>query len=357
MSPYAVTGGAGKILLTPSGGDDYPELQEAINGYTLVELSNGVFQVSQPLLVTSPTLNIVGQGWNQTTTTSGTVLKATGAMSDVINVATAGERFRLSNVAIDAGGLATNGVTIDALNCQISESYVRRPANNGAGFNVTTNGTSVWLTNCRFNGANQAGCVGFLINGTDSTSQGCKAVNCLDGFQYLSGASGAIHTAGHHTPGSTIGRCCIFLNGNPSNVQIVGTRIDNHALGSGIQISPTANIAGVTIKGCLWFQNVITDATFAAIGVDTSTANVRQLVIVGNVIRSAASHNYTAMLTAQVLAGTGATNPTRIATAGTIANSNVIHAAAAFGASSTPLVARGNVLSTDGATFAAVTDT
>lgn len=346
----------------PGGGDDTAFLQSEINRLDAttggqLEFRPGVYSISSTLTITNPNVNLVGVGWDQTTLSVGSVLKATGSMTDIINVSSAGERFRMANLSFDGGGLATNCVTVDALNCQISECYARRPASNGTGFNITANGTSIWFQNCRFNGANQTGVLGFVINGTDSIMQGCKAVNCVDAVQYLGGASGAIQTASHHTPGSPIGRCAINIVGNPSNIQIVANRIDNHVLGSAIQISPTSNVLGFIINSNLFFQNTITDATFAAIGVDTTSANIRQLAIVGNVVRSAASHNYSALLTAQTLAGAAATNPTRISTAGTIASGNHIYAAAAFGASSTPLAARGNVLTTDGATFSAVVDT
>lgn len=348
--------GESTVIMYPSGSDDVAELQSAVDTYSIIILSAGTYNLSVPLSITKPDVNIVGSGWGQTALTAGSVLKASAAMTDLVTVSSAGERFRLTNMSLDGNALAANVLTVDALNSQISESITRRPANNGSGYNVTTNGTSCWLTNCRHNGANQTGNIGFLINGTDSIMQGCKAVNCLDSVQYLAGSSGAIQTASHHTPGSTIGRCCIFVNGNPSNIQLVGNRIDNHALGSGIQISPTANVVGFQINSNYFFQNVITDATFAAIGLDTTSANIRQLVVNGNVVRSATSHNYTALLAAQTLAGAAATNPTRVSTAGTIASGNHVYAAAMFAASSNPLVARGNVLSTDGATFSAAAD-
>jgi hypothetical protein len=341
--------------------DDTTALQAAITaaqtaGGGVVYIPEGVYKITAALTVTAPNVHLIGAGWDQATLTSGSIIKAGAAITHIVSVSSAGTHFAAEAVSFDQAGQATNGLTIDGLNAQVFQCHARNPATNGAGFNVTSGGTSAWFTNCRFNGANSAGTTGFLIDGTDSTMQGCKAVNCQDSVQYTGGASGAIQTACHHTPGSPIGRCAIFVNGNPSNISIVANRIDNHVLGSGIQISPTANVQGFQICDNLFFQNTITDATFAAIGVDTTSANIRQLVVTGNVVKSAASHTYAALLTAQTLAGAAATNPTRIATAGTIASHNTVYAAAVFGASSQPMVASGNVLTVDAATYLRVED-
>lgn len=341
--------------------DDASAVQAAIDavqtaGGGVIYFPQGIYKCNTGLTVTNVGVSFQGEGWNQSTTTVGSIIKAGGSITDLINVNSTGERFAMTEISLDGAGTATNMLTIDALNCQFTRCYGRRPANNGAGFNVTSNGTSAWFTDCRFNGANQTGVVGFAINGTDSTMTGCKAVNCLDSVTYGSTASGGIQQGCHHTPGSTIGRCCINVAGNAANLQLIGNRIDNHKLGSGIQVTPSANIQGLQIVGNLFYQNVITDATFAAIGLDTTSAHLYQTVISGNVIRSAASHNYAAMLTAQKLDGSAASNPTRISSDGTSATGNTVYAAAVFGANSSPLMGRGNVLSTDGTTWAVSTD-
>lgn len=341
--------------------NDTTAIQAAITaaqsaGGGIIYFPIGVYKCTTGLTVTNVGISFQGAGWNQTTTTVGSILKAGGTYTDLVNANSTAERFSMTDMSLDGNGTATNLVTVDALNCQFTRCYGRRPATNGTGWNVTSGGTSVWLTDCRFNGANQAGCFGFAINGTDSTMTGCKAVNCLDSVTYGSTASGAIQQGCHHTPGSTIGRCCINIAGNAANVQIIGNRIDNHALGSGIQVTPSSNIQGLQIVGNLFYQNVITDATFAAIGLDPSNAHIYQAVINGNIIRSASSHNYTALLTAQTLAGAGATNPTRVSSDGTTVSGNSVYAAAMYGTSSSPLVARGNVLSTNGTTYALSAD-
>lgn len=340
--------------------DDTAAIQAAITAASVsggvVVVPVGIYKITSTLTVTSPNVSFRGQGWDQSTTTAGSILKAGSAVTDIINGSSAASKLTMVDMSFDGNALATNCVTVDGLNCQFTRCYARRPANNGVGFNVTSNGTSAWFTDCRFNGANQTGCIGYAIAGTDSTLVGCKAVNCLDSIQYLSGSSGAIMQACHWTPGSTIGRCCVNISGNGSNIQIIGNRIDNHASGSGIQVTPSSNVVGIQIVGNLFYQNVITDATFAAIGLDTTSAHLYQTNICDNIVRSAASHNYKAMLTAQTLAGSAATNPTRISSDGTIVSGNSVYAAALFGANSTPLVARGNAVSTDGTAWSAATD-
>lgn len=341
--------------------DDSGAIQAAINaaqavGGGIVYFPLGVYKCNTGLTVTNVGVSFLGAGWNQSTTTVGSIIKAGGTFTDLVNVNSTGERFSMVDMSMDGNGTATNLITADALNCQFGRCYGRRPATNGAGFNVTSNGTSIWFTDCRYNGANQSGNIGFAINGTDSTMMGCKAVNCLDAVTYGSGASGGIQQGCHHTPGSTIGRCVINVIGNAANLQIVGNRIDNHALGSGIQVTPSANIQGLLIVGNLFFQNVITTATFAAIGLDVTSAHIYQVVIGSNVIRSAASHTYKALLTAQKLDGSAASNPTRISSDGTTVSGNSVYADAMFGTSSSPLMGRGNILSTDGTTWAVSTD-
>lgn len=341
--------------------DDSLAVQSAIDavqlaGGGIIYFPQGIYKCNTGLTVTGTGVSFLGEGWNQSTTTVGSIIKAGGTFTDLLNVSSAGERFAMTDMSLDGAGTATNLLTVDALNCQFTRCYGRRPASSGSGFNVTSNGTSAWFTNCRFNGANQSGVIGFAINGTDSTMLGCKAVNCLDGVTYGSSASGGIQQGCHHTPGSTIGRCAINVVGNAANLQFIGNRIDNHKLGSGIQVTPSSNIQGLQIVGNLFYQNVITDATYAAIGLDTTSAHLYQTVISGNVIRSAASHNYAAMLTAQKLDGSAASNPTRIASDGTTVSGNSVYAAAMFGANSSPLMGRGNVLSTDGTTWAVSTD-
>lgn len=329
-----------------------------------IQFQPGVYWIDQTITCSISGCAIYGCGSDQVQSAppsrnAGTMFVAAAAMTDLFRFtgsATVGGQA-LYECFLDGNGLATNVLTIDAANVQVQNCDIRRPATNGAAINVTALGASVWVSNVRTNGANQAGTTGILVGATDSTILGCKAVNSLYGVQYTTGASGAVMSACHHTPGQTIGACAIWINGHPSHIQINGNRIDNHALGSGIQITGDANMQAIMINDNLFAQSVITDNTFAAIGVDTSASNCLGLKVVGNIVRNISGTNrYASLLSSQTLAGAAATNPTRMSTQGTTVVGNTVHAPVLYGASSNPLASRGNCLTTDGTTFAMQTD-
>jgi len=172
----------------------------------------------------------------------------------------------------------------------------------------------------------------------------------------LSGSAGALLESNHMTPGSS-SQTCIQINGNPSNFAIIGNRFDNYVR-SAIQYSPTTSTPqNVLIASNIFKSTVMTDATYALIGIDTTSFGIRGLHIIGNVAYSTASFRPLAFLTAQTAAGAAATNPTRLSTLGTVCSGNSAWVSGTFfGTSSSPTVARGNMITTDGTTYTAVTD-
>ncbi len=189
-----------------------------------------------------------------------------------------------------------------------------------------------------------------VINATDAIITGNKPVNVVHGIVVKNGGNGAQINGNHMTPGATIGANCIWLAEACSNIGIADNRIDNHAFGSGIQLSPSANCFAVSIVGNVFFQNIIAHDTFAAIGIDTSRAKCSGMVILGNVIRWTATNRYASLVSAQTQAGTAAANPDRLHASGLACNSNTVIAAALFG-HGLPMVYAGNTFSPDGASW------
>lgn len=310
----------------------------------------GICLVNSTIEVTKPSVKFEGVGWDQETLTAGSCIKAGATLTDLVKVTAAGSTFEMQSMWLEGNAKATNVLTVEALNVQVGNCQIRRPATNG--FGVLGSGPSMWLTNVRFNGANQAGTTGFRLNSTDATVTGCKPVNCVTGIEITKEASGAILTANHITPGSTVGKNCIWVSGNASNVTISGNRFDNELLGAPIHIDLAANANSIGITGNMFYGPSEENEKFPAIGIDTSAGNVFGLTVVGNTVRSAASHLYLALIAAQKRDGTAATNRGRIKTMGTVATGNTIFAKEAYGPESEPLV-KSNTFSSDGTTWAA----
>lgn len=319
------------------------------NGGTVV-FPQGVYLTNSTIEITKPSVKFEGVGWDQETLTAGSCLKANAVLTDALKIAATASTFQMQAMWVDGNAKATNVVNVEALNVQIGNSQIRRPATNG--FGILGNGPSMWLTNVRFNGANQAGTTGIRLNNTDATVTGCKPVNCVTGIEITKEASGAILTANHITPGGTIGKNPIWISGNASNVTISGNRFDNTLGGAPIHIDLAANANSISVVGNLSYMTTLENEKFPFVGVDTSAGNVYGLTIIGNTVRSATSHLHLALVAAQKKDGTAATNRTRIKTMGTIATGNAIYAKEAYGAESEPLV-KNNTFSANGTEWAA----
>jgi hypothetical protein len=309
--------------------------------------------------VTKPSVRFRGVGWDQATLTAGSRIVAGAAMTDLVKAASTATTFRMSEMWLDGNGQATNCLTTDGLNTQLRECYFRRPASNGTHVSATANAVSLWALNCRMNGANQAGVTGMVVNATDAIVIGCKPVNVVHGVVLQNGASGALLEGNHITPGSTIGVNCVWVSAACSNVAMTGNRFDNHGLGSAIQVTPSADYTGLAVTGNVFYQNVVTNDTFAAIGIDTTTFGVYEVNITGNIVRSASGHRYASLLAAQTQAGTVVTGAgaARVGSYGAVVSGNSVYAAAMFSSGVTPMISSGNVLSTDGTTWARQGDT
>lgn len=312
----------------------------------------GVYVANSTIEVTKPSVSFVGVGWDQETLTAGSVIKGGAAATDLVKVTSAASTFQMATMWLDGNAKVTNVLNLESLNCQIQNASIRRP--NTAGVGILAAGASPWLTNVRFNGANQAETTGFKINSTDATIAGCKPVNCQTSMELTSSASGAILSGNHMTPGGTIGKNCVWVSGNASNVSMVGNRIDNHLSGAGIHVDLAANANSINITNNLFFQNTIENEKFPAIGVDTSAGNIYGLTLTGNTVRSSASHVYLAFLAAIKRDGTAATNQARIASMGTVSVGNAAYAKEMYGTLSTPkTLTLANSFSSDGTTWSA----
>lgn len=296
----------------------------------------GVYLVKSGIEITKPSVRFSGVGWDQGTVTGGSVLKAGANMAALVKVTSTATTFKLDTMALNGGGNAESVLKLEALNCQIRDAGLRQPKT--AGVIVDASGESVWLTNLRVNGANQGESTGIKLSGTDATVVGCKPVNLRDGIVMTSGASGAILSANHITPGGTIGRFCIYLSEAASNITITGNRIDNHKSGAGIQLSFSANCYAVNVTNNLFYQNTITNETYPAIAVDVSSGNCYGFTVVGNTVRSAASHLYSALIAGLKSGGEASTNRGRVKTMGTVCSGNTVYAKAMYGSEVEPLV-------------------
>lgn len=332
--------------------NDAAAIQAAADAGGEVFFPPGVYLANTTIEITKPSTSFVGTGWDQETLTAGSVIKGNAAATNLIKVTSTGTTFQMSTMWLDGNAKVTNVLNIESLNCQIQNCQIRRP--NTAGVGILTSGASLWLTNVRFNGANQAETTGFKINSTDATIAGCKPVNCETSIELTKEASGAILTGNHMTPGGTIGKNCVWLSGNASNVTMSSNRIDNHLSGAGIHIDLAANGNSVNITDNVFFQNTIENEKFPAIGVDTSAGNVYGLTCTGNTVRSSASHVYLAFLAAIKRDGTAASNQTRIGTMGTVCVGNAAYAKEMYGTLSTPkTLTAANSFSSDGTTWSA----
>lgn len=229
-------------------------------------------------------------------------------------------------------------------------------AANGVCVDGQAGSVSLWMDNCRINGINFPN-TGIQLNDTDAIIRGCKPVNNTFNVALLGGASGTILQGNHMTPGAVNGTNSIFINGNPSHVIIDANRFDNYVKAA-IQITPPASTPNnIHITNNQFHSTVQTDNTYALIQVDTSASSVRGLHIVGNSGYAGASNRPKNGLSAALqVDGTTATNVTRLASLGCVFNSNNFWVATAMQGFGAPSVARGNMVTLDGATYAAVTD-
>jgi hypothetical protein len=135
-----------------------------------------------------------------------------------------------------------------------------------------------------------------------------------------------------------------------------GNRFDNYVR-SAVQITPTASTPNsISITNNHFHSTIQTDNTYALIALDTTASGVRGLHIVGNSGYGSATNRPKWALASQVIDGTTPTNVTRLSTLGSLYNSNTMWAATTSFGNASPLVARGNLTTTDGTTYAAVTD-
>jgi hypothetical protein len=316
----------------------------------------GQYMISAPLPpITAAGVRIMGAAWAQTAFTKGSVISTLSGWSDTAAMLRmSGEGCDVRDLTIDGAGRPTTCVAVTAANCRFGAS-VHGVAAGGVCLDAQAGAVSLWvLPGCRINGINFPN-TGIQVNDTDAIILGCKPTNNSYNVVLLGGASGAIIANNHMTPGAG-GANCIWINGNPSHVQIADNRFDNYVQ-SGIQITPPASTPNsIKILGNHFHSTVITDNTYAAIALDTTASGVRALQILGNSVYGAATNRPKWFLAAQKQDGTTPTNTSRLASLGSLVNGNDAWAATAFFGNANPTIARGNLSATDGQTYAAVAD-
>lgn len=278
-----------------------------------IYVPSGVYKCNSLVEVAKPSVRFVGDGFDQSTVTNGSVIKAGANIAALIKSTSAAPSFSMDHIALNGAGSAEAVLLIEGLNCMINESMVRQPKTAGSAIKVT--GESVWLHNLRINNANQAETTGIILNGTDATIEGCKPVNCMVGIEMQENSNGCLLTGNHFTPGNTIGKQCIWMSKQGGNIGIVNNRFDNHLAGAAMHFDLTANTRALNITGNTFFQNGIENEKFPAISIDTTSGSFFGTSIVGNTVRSETSHLYLCLLGANKKDGTAATNRGRIATA------------------------------------------
>lgn len=313
--------------------DDAPAINRAIEALPATGGSlyfpAGIYKCQTGLEITKPAVRFYGDGWDQETVTNGSIIKAGAVMASLVKSSSAAATFSMDHIALNGSGNAETVLKTEGINTQIYNMFVRQPKT--AGVAIEAAGTSPWMNSVRVNNANQAETTAIKIAGTDAIIIGCKPVNCRYGFELTAGASGCQILGGHATPGNTIGKNIVFVNGNASRVSIQNLRIDNHLAGAAIQISPSANVETYQITGCIGFQNGIENELWPFIGLDTTASNIKGLSVTGNSVGSASSHLYSAMIAGIKANGEAATNKGRVKTAGTVCSGNTIWAKAFYG--------------------------
>ncbi len=321
-------------------------------------LPAGQYIITAPLpAITNSGVTIIGDGWSQINSTLGSVISAgSGYSPNSAMITISGSGVELRGLTISGQNRVDTLVAITGSHARLISMQARGVTATGVCIDVQSGGNSVWIDTCVINGVNGAN-TGIQLNDTDGVIVNSKPQNSANNIVLLSGASGTIIANNHLTPGATAGKNCIWINGNPSHVIINGNRFDNY-VASAIQITPPASTPNnIQITNNQFFSNIMTDNTFALIGVDTTSSGIRGLHIIGNAGFANGSNRPIYGLAAQTQAGGAATNPTRIASLGTVFNSNNFYVASGmFGTSASPTLAKGNMITTDGSTYSNVTE-
>jgi hypothetical protein len=325
-------------------------------------LPAGRYMVSSALpAVTAKGVTFLGAGWCYTSSeTQGSMISATSSFSTSGTVFTvSGDGCQIQGITLDGGARAANCITIQGGNCRFFSAGARAPGNGGTCVNIATGGNSAWVSMCHINGVTNTGngITGIMVNDTDLIVIGAKVDNTNTAcVQILTPAGGAMIVDSHLTAGSGGGND-IWINGSPNNVVIANNRFDN-CLASPVQISPGSSTpANIQITANQFQSKTMTANTFALIAVDTTTHSVNGLHIVGNAGYGGSGNLAQNGLAAQTVAGAASSSPTKIASAGSLFNSNNFWVnSTMYAASSSPTVGRGNIITNDGATYSAVTD-
>lgn len=315
----------------------------------------GHYKVSSALTAISGNgITIMGDGWAQTASSAGSNIAAGSSIAGTL-LSISGEGTRITGVTFDGGNHCTTVIAITGGHTQLYKMQARAATTGNVLVDVQSGGSSFWADTCVFNGINGTN-TNLQINDTDAIVTGCKPQNGAYGVVLLSGATGALLQNNHWTAGGGSGVNDVWINGSPSRIGIMGNRFDN-VVQSCLQITPSATMNAVLIANNLFYSTSQTDGTYAVIGYDTSTAGVRGLQILNNHSFANGTNRPIYFLYAQTQAGGAATNPGNIATLGSMVSGNAAYVTSAFyGTSSSPLMGRGNMVSTNGTSWSAVTD-
>lgn len=316
----------------------------------------GQYKISSALTpISGNGVCLLGDGWAQANNTKGSVISASATIAGTL-LSLTGESVRVRGITVDGGNKCTTVIAVTGAACGLSEMQARAATAGNVLVDVQSGGSTFWATDCVFNGINGAN-TALQINDTDAIVKGCKPKNCGYGIVLLAGSSGALIESNHWTPGSGSGVNGVYINGSPGRITIKGNRFDNY-VASALQISPVTSYSNtLLIEGNIFYSTVMTDATWAAIGYDTSNTGVRGLQIINNTVYSPGTNRPLYFLAAQTAAGAAATNPGNIAALGSIVSGNSAYVSSGFyGASSSPLCGRGNIVTLDGTTWTVVAD-
>ena len=319
-------------------------------------LPPGQFYCSAPLpAITADAVTILGAGWAQQASTCGSsIFSGTGISGPLMTVSGEGVQFR--GFTVDGRNHAPALIAVTGGHFQMVSAQARAVASGGVCVDIQAGGSAAWIDKCVISGLNGAN-TGIQVNDTDIIITGTKPQNSAWNIVLLSGASGALIEACHLTPGGPNGQNCIWFNGHPSHITISGCRFDNYPR-SAVQISPGTGIpADIAVNGCQFMSAMMTDDTYALIGVDTSQNGVHGLHVTGNTGYATTAGRPSYALAAQTQGGTASSIASRIANLGTVFSGNNFWTASGFYApSSSPTVGRGNMVTSDGSTYAAVPD-
>jgi hypothetical protein len=352
-------------FITPSGDatgatdvTNFTNWVNAINGASSAispYIDGGQFFINAPIpQITKSGITIRGAGWAQSANTAGSCITATAGFSGSQMMSVSGEAVQMTAFTLDSGNHAATCLALTGIRAMLHRMQVRAGPSSGIGIDVQSGAASAYLDTVNINMVN--GGTGLQVNDTDLIMTNCKPQNATVDVVLLSGASGAVIANNHWTAGSGK-QNCVQVNGSASHIGFFNNRFDNYVF-SAIQLTPSSSTPNnIMICNNIFHSTLITDATYAVIGVDTTSFGIRGLQIVGNAGYATGTNRPLYGLAAQTQAGSAATNQTRLSTLGTLFNSNNFWASSAmFGPSSSPTVARGNILTTDGTTYAAVTD-